>query len=79
MSRTWRRHPKHEEWREVGRMDAGESVYHAARCFGKKVYDTRAKATRAKRRQARLLGKRYRVYRCGFCGKWHLTTKHWTY
>lgn len=57
-------------------MSASEGVYHSERCAGKCAYATRAKAVRAKRSHARRYGVRFRAYRCGFCGKWHLTTKH---
>ena len=58
-------------------MSAEEHVYHAERCAGKLAYQTRAKAVRAKRSKARRFGKRYSVYRCGYCGMWHLTTHPW--
>ena len=65
MSRTWRNHPK-ESWGEAREMSAREHVYHAARCFRKLSYRTRAKAVRAKRNRERRLGRRFQVYRCPY-------------
>ena len=58
-------------------MDAGLSVYHSRRCFGKLSYPTKAKALRAKRNKQRAYGKRYRVYKCPFCDHYHLSTSAW--
>ena len=55
-------------------MSAREHVYHASRCYGKAVFPTKSKAMRAKREKSRKYGVQFRVYRCCYCGKWHLTT-----
>ena len=58
-------------------MKAEDHVYHASRCFGKVVFSSRSRAMRAKRELSRVYKKKYRVYRCCYCGKWHLTTHQW--
>ena len=77
MSRT-RRSLRHlDTYGEPRQMVAEEHMYHAMRCAGKQSYATKAKAKRAKRSKARRYGKRYSVYRCGYCNQYHLTTHPW--
>lgn len=66
MGKTRRNYPRCWEFDDAELMSAEEHVYHAARCYGKRVYPTRAKAVKAKRNNVRRYGLRYRVYRCPY-------------
>ena len=63
--------------RGMPEMTPYEAVYHARRCVGKTAFHTRQAARKRARELRRETGRRYRVYRCPLCSRWHLTTKPW--
>ena len=44
-------------------------------CTRKRWYATKAQARAAREQTSRLTGKKFRIYRCPWCDRWHLTTK----
>ena len=44
-------------------------------CTRKRWYATKAQARAGRDQVARATNKKYRIYRCPWCGGWHLTTK----
>ena len=44
-------------------------------CTRKRWYRTAAEARQGKAQAERCQAKKFRIYRCPWCGGWHLTTK----
>jgi hypothetical protein len=58
-----------------GRLTLRLSLKPLCSC-GKLCFNTRQQAKQVGRRKERLHGKRFKVYRCPRCDKWHLATKY---
>ncbi len=43
-------------------------------CTNKRWYGTKAQARAGRQRAERVGKQKYRIYRCSFCERWHLTT-----
>ena len=63
--------------RGMPEMTPVEARYHARRCRGKVAYMTRQAAKARARELRRETGRRFKVYRCEMCSRWHLTTHSW--
>ena len=64
---------------QKGLFDYPEALFKRAvgNCRSKVAYRRYADAARAKRENEGKFGKRFYIYECPICGKWHLTTHPW--
>ena len=71
---THRDHAPHDRFSDARGMSARSHVRGSNVCAGKVWYPTKAKANRAKKACGRRFGMRFKVYRCAYCGNYHLTS-----